>query len=31
MRAIYVHVHPSTRALNRDACGYFKESMEFEE
>ena len=27
MRAIDVHVHPSTRGLDRDACGYFKRDL----
>jgi predicted TIM-barrel fold metal-dependent hydrolase len=28
MRAIDVHVHPSTRGLDRDACGYFKRNLD---
>jgi predicted TIM-barrel fold metal-dependent hydrolase len=27
MRAIDVHVHPSTRGLDHDACGYFKRDL----
>jgi len=27
MRAIDVHVHPSTRGLDRDACNYFKRDL----
>ncbi|MGH7825155.1 MAG: amidohydrolase family protein [Candidatus Binatia bacterium] len=27
MRAIDVHVHPSTRGLDRDACNYFKREL----
>jgi predicted TIM-barrel fold metal-dependent hydrolase len=27
MRAIDVHVHPSTRGLDSDACGYFKRDL----
>jgi predicted TIM-barrel fold metal-dependent hydrolase len=27
MRAIDVHVHPSTRGLDTDACGYFKRDL----
>jgi predicted TIM-barrel fold metal-dependent hydrolase len=27
MRAIDVHVHPSTRGLDRHACGYFKRNL----
>src|SRR2546426_9085150 len=27
MRAIDVHVHPSTRGLDADACGYFKRDV----
>ena len=27
MRAIDVHVHPSTRGLDHDACGYFRRNL----